>query len=132
MGQLKLLFRFLRRDSGSAVVDFVLVLPILVATFISVSELAMVAERRSVLTSSVDQGVRVASVADGSLDEGVARTKSVLADHDISSDEVQLKFVRTRSSGINYVVGTARWPMTVMGIGIDITAITRSIDESKM
>ena len=119
-------------DRGSSVVDFVLVLPFLITTFVSVGELTMISQQRSVLTSALEQGVRVASVADGSFNEGAARTRSVLVDHDISVDQVELKFVRSYTGGIHYVVGSARWPTQTMGINVDISATVRSIDESEL
>lgn len=124
--------RWLTADHGSAVVDFVLVLPLLISTFVAVGELTMIAQHRSVLVSALEQGVRVASVADGTLNEGAARTRSVLADHDFAEDQVKLTLARSSSSGVHYVVGSAHWPTTAMGIDFDISATARSIDESAL
>lgn len=121
----------LHQEIGSAVVDFIMVVPLVVTVFISVAQLVMIGHQRSILVSALDQGVRVASVADGTLAEGKSRIQSVLLDHSIAPDDVTVTLSRSSSSGVSYVLGKANWPRSAIGIDFDLVATSRAIDESK-
>lgn len=65
-----------RRERGSAVVDFVLVLVVLVPLFLGILQLALVLQVRNTLTAAASEGARYAATADRSPADGVARTRA--------------------------------------------------------
>lgn len=62
-----------RRDAetGSAVVDFVLVLAVLLPLFLGILQLALVLHIRNTFSSAAAEGARAAAVAGGSPQDGV-------------------------------------------------------------
>lgn len=64
-----------RTDRGSAVVDFVLVLVVLVPLFLGILQVALVLHVRNTLTSAASEGARYAATVDRSLEAGVERTR---------------------------------------------------------
>ncbi len=69
-----------RSDSGSAVVDFVLVSVVLVPLFLGILQVALVLHVRNTLTSAASEGARYAATFDRPLQAGVERTRSQIAD----------------------------------------------------
>src|SRR5680860_777399 len=63
-------------ERGSAVVDFVLVIVVLVPLFLGIMQVALVLHVRNTLTSAASEGARYAATVDRSLDAGVARTRN--------------------------------------------------------
>ena len=64
-----------RNQSGSAVVDFVLVVVVLVPLFLGILQVALVLHVRNTLTSAASEGARYAATIDRSPDAGVAKTR---------------------------------------------------------
>jgi Flp pilus assembly protein TadG len=64
---------------GSAVVDFVLVLVVLVPLFLGILQVALVLHVRNTLTSAASEGARYAATADRPLEAGVVRTRQQIA-----------------------------------------------------
>lgn len=62
-------------ERGSAVVDFVLVLVVLVPLFLGIIQVALVLHVRNTLTSAASEGARYAATVDRPLDAGVAKTQ---------------------------------------------------------
>lgn len=71
--------RRLRADHGSAVVDFVLVLVVLVPLFLGILQVALVLHVRNTLTSAATEGARYAATVDQPLEAGVERTRAQIA-----------------------------------------------------
>ena len=68
------------RDArGSAVVDFVLVLVVVLPLFLGVLQVALVLHVRNTLTSAASEGARFAATADQPPAAGVARTRAQIA-----------------------------------------------------
>jgi Flp pilus assembly protein TadG len=68
----------LRRDRGqhgSAVVDFVLVLVVLVPVFLGILQVALVLLVRNTLASAASEGARYAATLDRGPEDGAARTR---------------------------------------------------------
>lgn len=65
-----------RVEAGSAVVDFVLVLVVLVPLFLGILQVALVLHVRNTLTSAASEGARYAATVDRPLEAGVARTRA--------------------------------------------------------
>lgn len=63
-------------ERGSAVVDFVLVIVVLVPLFLGIMQVALVLHVRNTLTSAASEGARYAATVDRSLDAGAARTRN--------------------------------------------------------
>lgn len=71
---------FLRAgERGSAVVDFVLVTPLLVLVALGVVQVALVLHVRATLTAAAAEGARAASLAGADPAAGEARTRQLLA-----------------------------------------------------
>lgn len=62
-------------DRGSAVVDFVLVLVLLVPLFLGLLQVALVLHVRNTLTSAASEGARYAATIDRPPEAGAARTR---------------------------------------------------------
>lgn len=67
-----------RRQRGSAVVDFVLVLLVLVPLVLGVLQIALVLYVRNTLTSAASEGARYAATLGHTDADGVVRTRSQL------------------------------------------------------
>jgi Flp pilus assembly protein TadG len=70
--------RHRRRQTGSAVVDFVLVLVVVVPLVLGIIQVALVLHVRNTLTDAASEGARYAATADRPLDAGVARTRQLI------------------------------------------------------
>jgi Flp pilus assembly protein TadG len=68
------------REGGSAVVDFVLVVVILVPLFLGILQLALVLHVRNTLTSAASEGARHAATADHDPADGAAYTRSQITE----------------------------------------------------
>ena len=68
-----------RGERGSAVVDFVLVLVVLVPLFLGIIQVALVLHVRNTLTSAASEGARYAATADRPAEAGVSRTRQQIA-----------------------------------------------------
>jgi len=66
-------------ERGSAVVDFVLALVVLVPLFLGIIQVALVLHVRNTLTSAASEGARYAATIDRPLDAGVAKTREQIA-----------------------------------------------------
>lgn len=66
----------MRRDQGSAVVDFVLVMLVLVPLVLGIAQVALVLHVRNVTTAAASEGARAAAVLDAPLTVGVERTRA--------------------------------------------------------
>lgn len=68
-----------QRDDGSAVVEFVVVVPLLVLLLLAVVQVGLALHVRSTLVSAAAEGARVAAVADGDGAVAVRRTREALS-----------------------------------------------------
>lgn len=66
-------------ERGSAVVDFVLVLVVLVPLFLGIIQVALVLHVRNTLISAASEGARYAATIDRPLDAGVTKTRQQIA-----------------------------------------------------
>ena len=63
------------RERGSAVVDFVLVLVVLIPLFLGILQIGLVLLVRNTLASAASEGARYAATRDRGLEDGRARTR---------------------------------------------------------
>jgi Flp pilus assembly protein TadG len=68
-----------RSQRGSAVVDFVLVLAVLVPLFLGILQVGLVLFVRNTLAAAASEGARHAATRDGDLAAGRARTREQIA-----------------------------------------------------
>jgi Flp pilus assembly protein TadG len=68
-----------RDQHGSAIVDFVLVVIVVVPLFLGIMQVALVLHVRNTLTSAASEGARYAATIDRSLDAGVAKTRQQIS-----------------------------------------------------
>lgn len=68
-----------RTDEGSAVVEFVVVVPLLVLLLLAVVQVGLALHVRSTLVSAAAEGARVAAVAGGDSTVAERRTREALA-----------------------------------------------------
>jgi hypothetical protein len=66
------------RDRGSAVVDFVLVTPILLVLLAAVLQVLLMLHVRALLTSAAAEGARAAALAGADPEAGIARAEQLL------------------------------------------------------
>ena len=69
-----------RTQAGSAVVDLVLVLVVVVPLLLGVLQVALVLHVRNTLTAAASEGARYAATADRPLEAGAVRTREQVAD----------------------------------------------------
>jgi Flp pilus assembly protein TadG len=106
-----------RGQRGSAVVDFVLVLVVLVPVFLGILQVALVLLVRNTLASAASEGARYAATLDRGPDDGAARTRDQI-DGAISG-----RFARDISASSTTVDGapgvevTVRAVVPALGIG---------------
>lgn len=66
-------------ERGSATVDFVLVLVVLVPLFLGILQVGLVLHVRNTLTSAASEGARYAATVDQPLEAGARRTREQIA-----------------------------------------------------
>jgi Flp pilus assembly protein TadG len=68
-----------RTERGSAVVDFVLVVLVVLPLFLGILQVALVLHVRNTLTAAASEGARYAATADRTPADGAARTRRQIA-----------------------------------------------------
>jgi len=107
----------LRRERGSAVVDFVLVLVVLVPVFLGILQVALVLLVRNTLASAASEGARYAATLDRGPDDGAARTRDQI-DGAVSGRFARDVSARTATvDGAEGVEVTVRAVVPALGIG---------------
>lgn len=122
-----------RRDaSGSAVVDFVLVLLVLVPLFLGIIQVALVLHVRNTLTSAASEGARYAATVDRPIEAGVARTRQQIAGaiaarfaSDVTARPVQVRGV----PGVRVDVVAEVPPLGLWGPAVELSVSGHAIEE---
>lgn len=123
-----------RRDArGSAVVDFVMVLLVLIPLFLGIVQLGLVLHVRNTLTAAASEGARHAAAYDRGPADGAARTRvvisGVLADRfarDVAADS-------TRIDGYPGVVVTVAAEVPALGLwgpGVRLVVEGHAVEEA--
>jgi Flp pilus assembly protein TadG len=106
-----------RGQRGSAVVDFVLVLVVLVPVFLGILQVALVLLVRNTLASAASEGARYAATLDRGPEDGAARTRDQI-DGAISGRFARDVSARTATvDGAEGVEVTVRAVVPALGIG---------------
>lgn len=122
----------LASDSGSGIVGFVLVAPLLVAVFIAIGQIAMLVTDKSVLDSAAVIGARTASAADATNAQGRSAVLNVLASRGSGFKPERIIIKRVRNQGFTYVSVSVTRVVEIPFLGqrILMTGNARAIDEA--
>ena len=121
-----------RADRGSAVIDFVLVVVVVVPLFLGILQVALVLHVRNTLASAAAEGARHAATLDRGPADGVARTRSQV------DAAVSGRFAREVSARTVVVDGTLVAEVTVRatvpalglgGPGVSLTVAGHAVEE---
>jgi len=112
--------RFRAEESGSAVVEFVLVSALLTVLTLSVIQLGLALHIRNTVLDAAAEGARFASLADTSLSDGVTRTRDLISTALSPGYAADVTASSTSYLGHPSVIVTVRTPLPLFGlIGID-------------
>lgn len=119
-------------EAGSAVVDFVLVLVVLVPLFLGILQVALVLHVRNTLTSAASEGARYAATVDRPLDAGVARTRQQISGaiagrfaSDITAHTIDVR----GAPGVRIDVVAEVPPLGLWGPGVRLSVSGHAIEE---
>ena len=119
-------------EHGSAVVDFVLVLVVLVPLFLGILQVALVLHVRNTLTSAASEGARYAATVDRSAEAGVQRTRAqidgALAERfarDVTATETTLDGVPVVRVDVRAEVP----PLGIWGPAVELVVSGHAIEE---
>ncbi|WP_243056867.1 TadE family protein [Nocardioides sp. SR21] len=123
-----------RGERGSAVVDFVLVLVVLVPIFLGILQVALVLLVRNTLASAASEGARYAATLDRGPGDGEARTRHQI-DGAISgqyADDVTARPATVSGApGIEVVVHATVPALGLFGPGVELTVTGRAVEEQR-
>lgn len=123
-----------RGERGSAVVDFVLVLVVLVPVFVGVLQVALVMHVRNTLSSAASEGARYAATLGRSPADGAARTRSQI-DGAISgrfADRVSARPATVEGvPGVEVVVHATVPALGIGGPGVALTVTAHAVEEQR-
>ena len=123
-----------RSESGSSIVGFVLVTPLVITLFIAIGQIAMLVADKSVLNSAAVAGARVASAADASNTEGRSAALGVLASRGAGFVPESVTVTRVQVQGIRYVAVTVTRRASIPFLNRDLVLVgrARALDEGAL
>jgi Flp pilus assembly protein TadG len=120
-------------ERGSAVVDFVLVMVVLVPLFLGILQLALVLHVRNTLTAAASDGARLAATYDAGPADGAARTRDqisgALAER-FARDVVARPTLIDGAEGIEVTVRAEVPALGLWGPAVRLEANGHAIEES--
>ena len=122
-----------RNHRGSAVVDFVLVLVVLIPLFLGIIQVALVLHVRNTLTSAASEGARYAATIDRPLDAGVARTRQQISGAIAArfASDVTARVVDVRGApGVQVEVTAEVPPLGLWGPAVRLSVSGHAIEEA--
>lgn len=122
-----------RDETGSAVVDFVLVLVVLVPVFLAIVQLALVLHVRNTLTAAASEGARYAATVDRGPADGVARTREQIRGAVSGQFADRISARSSTIDGAPGVVVTVRATVPALGLGgpgVDLVVTGHAIEET--
>lgn len=121
-----------RGQHGSAVVDFVLVLVVLVPLFLGIIQIALVLHVRNTLISAASEGARYAATIDRPLEAGVSRTRQQISGalaeqfaEDVTARSVDLD----GAPGVRIDVAAEVPPLGLWGPAVRLSVSGHAIEE---
>ena len=123
-----------RGERGSAVVDFVLVIVVLVPVVLGILPVALVMHVRNTLASAASEGARYGATLDRSPADGAARTRSQI-DGAVSgrfADDVDAHAaIVDGAPGVEVVVHATVPALGIGGPGISLTVTGHAVEEQR-
>lgn len=119
-------------ESGSAVVDFVLVVVVLVPLFLGIIQVALVLHVRNTLTSAASEGARYAATIDRPPDAGVAKTRQQIAGaiaERFASDVTATQVVVRGAPGVRVDVRAEVPALGLWGPGVPLEVSGHAVEE---
>ena len=89
-----------RDDRGSAIVDFVVVAPLLIAVALAVLQIILVMHVRTVLISAAAEGARAAALADSNPASGERRARAIIGESIAASAVERIEVHPVMSGGV--------------------------------
>ena len=124
-----------REESGSAVVDFVMVGALVIVVFVALLQVALGVYARNVLTDAAGDGARRAALVGGTEAEARRRVQT-LSDAALRRGYVDTVTVsRVPSGDLTIVEVTVKAPFPLLGLlgpGGTLTVTGRAVDESSL
>jgi hypothetical protein len=124
----------LSAETGSGIVGFVLVAPLVVALFIAIGQIAMLVADKSVLNSAAVIGARTASAADASNADGRSAVLRVLTSRGSGFQPETILVTQTRVQGLTYISVSVSRKVSIPFLNREIvlTGRARAIDEAAL
>ena len=124
----------LASETGSGIVGFVLVAPLVVAIFIAIGQIAMLVADKSVLNSAAVIGARTASAADASNADGRNAVLKVLASRGAGFKPEAIVITQVRNQGLTYISVSVSRKVAIPLLDREIlmTGRARAIDEASL
>ena len=124
----------LASETGSGIVGFVLVAPLVVAIFIAIGQIAMLVADKSVLNSAAVIGARTASAADASNADGRNAVLKVLSSRSAGFSPETIVITQVRNQGLTYisVAVTRKVSVPLLDREFLMTGRARAIDEASL
>lgn len=123
-----------RGERGSAVVDFVLVLVVLIPLVLGILQLALVLHVRNTLTSAASEGARYAATYDRAPADGVVATRREISTalaarfaQEVSAEPVSIH----GAPGVRVTVRAVVPPLGLWGPGVPLTVRGHAIEEQR-
>lgn len=119
-------------DRGSAVVDFVLVMVVLVPIVLGIAQIGLVLHVRNTLTAAASDGARSAATLGSRPADGVARAQELIRGGlaDRYADDVTASLTSLDGVPATEVVVRARVPaLGILGPSIELTAEGHAVQE---
>lgn len=121
-------------ERGSAVVDFVLVLVVLIPMFLGILQVALVLLVRNTLAAAASEGARYAATADRGPQDGAAMTRNQI-DGAVSgrfARDVSVRRVMVDGApGIEVTVRATVPALGIGGLGFDIDVSGHAVEEPR-
>jgi Flp pilus assembly protein TadG len=122
-----------RGQQGSAVVDFVLVLLVVVPLFLGIAQLALVLHVRNTLVSAASEGARYAATYDRGPADGAALTRATVADVLSPRFAARVSAAQTTVDGYPGVVVQVDAQVPALGLwgpAVDLSVDGHAVEES--
>ena len=123
-----------RGAAGSAVVDFVLVLVVLVPVFLGILQVALVLHVRNTLAAAASEGARYAATLDRRPADGKARTEAqirgALAAR-FAEDVTARSVLVDGTPGVEVVVHVVVPALGIGGPAVELTVSGHAVEESR-
>lgn len=121
-----------RPQLGAAVVDFVLVVVVLTPLVVGLLQVALVLHVRATLAAAASEGARYAATADRGPADGVARTRSQIAEAIAGRFAEQVSVAQAPVDGLPGVVITVTAEVPALGLagpGVRFSVSGRAVEE---